>query len=139
LRVLIVEDHELTRRGLVELLRDDGIEIAGEAGSLAVARALAPRLEFDVAVVDVHLGDGDAFELVAELRAARPGARVVMLSASDDADDVFRALRAGADGYVTKHASMTRIGESLRSLRRGEAVLTRELTFRLISEFRTVA
>jgi DNA-binding NarL/FixJ family response regulator len=137
LRVLVVEDHELTRRGLVHLLREDGIEVVGETGSPAVARQLATGLSFDVAVVAAGLGGGgEAFALVRHLRDRRPSASVVMLAATDDAEELLDALRAGAVGYLGRQSSMARLGASLRAVARGEAVLSRELTLRVIGEFR---
>jgi two-component system NarL family response regulator len=138
LKVFLVEDHELTRRGLVEILTDDGLKVVGEAASAAVARSLAPRLDFDVAVVDVHLKDGDGVELAAALRELKPGAAVVMLSSSSTPQDVFRALRGGAVGYLTKDMSTDRLAETLRAACRGEAPLSREMTALLVRELQRV-
>jgi two-component system response regulator DevR len=135
-RVFIVEDHELTRRGLVDVLRDAGFTIAAEAGSLAVARSLLPRLEFDVAVVDLALRDGDGAVLVQEIRELDPRRVCVVLSASDRPADLFRALRAGADGYLTKDMATDRFGETLEAALRGEAPLSRQMTAVLVHEFR---
>ena len=82
LRVLIVEDHELARRSVIETLTAAGFRIAGEAASAAVARSLAPRLAYDIALIDVYLRDGDGIELASELRAAGSTAKLVMFTCS---------------------------------------------------------
>jgi NarL family two-component system response regulator LiaR len=136
--VFLVEDHELTRRGLVQVLDDEGFRIAGEAASLAVARALAPRLDFSIALIDVYLRDGDGVELASWLRETRPEVEVVVMSASAEPEDLFRALRAGAVGYLTKDMSTTRLGETLRAVACGEAPLSRQMTTVLVREFQRI-
>jgi two-component system nitrate/nitrite response regulator NarL len=136
LRVLLVEDHELTRRGLVEILNDSGFRIAGEAASLAVARSLLPRLDVDIVLIDVYLRDGDGIELAADVKEHDAELKVVMLTGSDKPGDLFRALRAGADGYLTKDIATERLGDTLRAVARGEAPLSRQMTAMLVREFR---
>ena len=135
LRVLLVEDHELARRRLSELLVEAGFRIAGEAATIAVARSLAPRLEFDIALIDVYLQDGDGIDLAAELRSADPNTTIVMLTVSKKPNDLLRALRAGADGYLTKDFSSERLGESLRAAARGETPISRAMTPVLVREY----
>jgi DNA-binding NarL/FixJ family response regulator len=135
LRVFLVEDHELTRRGLIEILTEGGFRIAGEAASVAVARSLAPRVKYDIALLDVYLKDGDGVELATELREIDPEIKIVMLTASDRANDLFRALRAGADGYLTKDMATNRLADTLVAVSRGEAPLSRQMTAVLVREF----
>jgi two-component system nitrate/nitrite response regulator NarL len=135
LRVLLVEDSESARRGLTEKLTAAGFRIAAEAASVAVARALAPRLEFDMAVIDVYLPDGDGIELAAELRALDASTTIVILTVSQKPNDLLRALRAGADGYLTKDFSGERLGESLQAAARGETPISRGMTPVLVREF----
>lgn len=135
LRIFLVEDHELTRRGVAEILTDSGCRVVGEAGSVAVARALAPRLDYEIALVDIYLRDGDGVDLASELLRLHPGTRVVMLTASDRPNDLFRALRVGASGYLTKDMATARIGETLQAVARGEAPLSRSLTTVLVREY----
>ena len=139
LRVLVVEDHELTRRGLIEILQESGFRIAGEAASLAVARSLVGRIEFDVALLDVHLRDGDGIELAAELRDGYPAVKVVMLTATDRPQDLFRALRAGANGYLTKDIATDRLGATLRAAVDGQAPLSRRMVSLLVQEFQRMS
>jgi two-component system nitrate/nitrite response regulator NarL len=135
LRVLLVEDSETARRGLTEKLTEAGFRIVGEAASVAVARALHPRIEFDIALIDVYLQDGDGIELAAEMRAADAGTTIVLLTVSTKPNDLLRALRAGADGYLTKDFASERMGESLRAAARGETPISRAMTPVLVREF----
>ena len=134
LHILLVEDHDVMRRALHTILPDDGFRMVGEAGSVGVARALAPRTDYDVALVDLGLPDGDGIELVAELHALRPDAPVVVFTASEEPETVLRALRAGAVGYLTKDMPATSLGPVLRGVLRGEAALSRRFTALLVQE-----
>jgi DNA-binding NarL/FixJ family response regulator len=134
LHILLVEDHDVMRRALHAILPDDGFRMVGEAGSVGVARALAPRTDYDVALVDLGLPDGDGIELVAELHALRPGAPVVVFTASEEPETVLRALRAGAAGYLTKDMPAASLGPVLRGVLRGEAALSRRFTTLLVQE-----
>jgi DNA-binding NarL/FixJ family response regulator len=134
LRILLVEDHDVMRRALHAILPDDGVRMAAEAGSIGVARALAPRTDYDLALVDLGLPDGDGVELVAELHALRPYAPVVVFTASEEPETVLRALRAGAVGYLTKDMPAGRLGSVLRGVMRGEAALSRRFTNLLVQE-----
>ncbi|CAA9541097.1 MAG: hypothetical protein AVDCRST_MAG79-1870 [uncultured Thermoleophilia bacterium] len=138
LRVFLVERHELTRRGLIEILTDDGIKVVGETATCAVARAMAPRLPFDVALVDVQLKDGDGIDLAAQLREIRPSAAVVMLGSAATPVDVIRAVRNGAAGFLTKDMPTGRLGSTLRAAAAGEAALSREMTAMVVRELQRV-
>ena len=135
LRVLLVDDSEAARRGLIVKLTEAGFRIAGEAATVTVARSLAPRVEFDIALIDVYLKDGDGIELAAELRALDENTTIVILTVSTKPNDLLRALRAGADGYLTKDFSSERLGESLRAAARGETPISRAMTPVLVREF----
>jgi DNA-binding NarL/FixJ family response regulator len=135
LRVFLVDDQEAARRGLTEKLTEAGLRIAGEAASAAVARAMAPRLDFDIAVLDVYLQDGDGIELAVELRAINADITIVMVTCSTKPNDLLRALRAGVDGYLAKDFSSDRLGEALRAAMRGETPISRGMTPVLVREF----
>ena len=135
LRVLLVDDSEAARRGLIVKLTEAGFRIAGEAATVTAARSLAPRVEFDIALIDVYLKDGDGIELAAELRALDENTTIVILTVSTKPNDLLRALRAGADGYLTKDFSSERLGESLRAAARGETPISRAMTPVLVREF----
>jgi DNA-binding NarL/FixJ family response regulator len=105
IRVLLVDDHSLLRQGLRHAFERTGdLEVVGEAAGLAEARVLERSLTPDVAVVDLNLGDGDGLDLVAEIRARRPHAGLVVLTMYDADDRVLAALDAGASAYVLKSA-----------------------------------
>ena len=135
LRILLVEDYEPARIGLIDRLTEAGFRVVGEAGSIAVARSLAGRLAFDIALIDVYLPDGDGIELAAELRANDANTTIVILTLSTKPNDLLRALRAGADGFLAKDFSGERLGESLRAAARGETPISRAMTPVLVREF----
>ena len=115
-RVMIVEDHA-DFRGLIEVLldRQPDIELLAQAGSLAEAREQAARFEFDVVILDLGLPDGSGADLIAELRRASPGVRVMVLSASLDPEGIEKARCAGADEILDK---LTPVEEVLATVRR---------------------
>jgi two-component system, NarL family, response regulator DevR len=102
-RVFLIDDHEVVRRGVAEVLEDDpGLVVVGEAGSVAEALARGPAVRPDVAVVDMRLPDGDGADLVRQLRERLPAVRCLVLSSYADEDAIAAALAAGAAGYVVK-------------------------------------
>jgi DNA-binding NarL/FixJ family response regulator len=115
-RVMIVEDHA-DFRDLMEVLlgREPDIDLLAQAGSLAEARDQAARLELDVAVLDLGLPDGSGAALIADLRRASPGVRVMVLSASLDPEGIEKARSAGADEILDK---LTPVEEVLATVRR---------------------
>ena len=135
LRILLVEDHELARRALTAKLAEAGFRVVGEAATLAAARSLAPRLAFDIALIDVYLQDGDGIDFAAELRTADADTTIVILTGSKKPNDLLRALRAGADGYLAKDFSSERLGEALRAAARGETPIARAMTPVLVREY----
>jgi DNA-binding NarL/FixJ family response regulator len=103
--VLIVDDHEVVRRGLTQLFADSPVRVCGEAATADEAVRQARRHEPDVILLDVRLGDADGLEAVKPLRSAAPAARVVMFSAFDNPTYVARAVAAGAHDYLLKTIS----------------------------------
>ncbi len=106
---------------------------------MPVARALAPRLEFDLVLLDIYLRDGDGLDLGVELRSLNDDARIVVLTSSEKPADLFRALRSGVDGYLTKDMAASRLGETLAAAAQGEAPLSRRMTSLLVHEYQRVA
>jgi two-component system, NarL family, response regulator DevR len=103
LRVLLVDDHEIVRNGISSLLDDvDDIEVVGEAGTAREALAAAERLQPDVIVMDVRLGEGSGIEATRDIRAKQPSIRVLMLTSFADDEALFASIMAGAAGYVLK-------------------------------------
>lgn len=134
-RILIVEDQELARRSLIETLTGAGFRIAGEAATAAVARALAPRLAFDIALIDIYLKDGDGIDLAAELRAGGCTAKLVIFTCSHKPNDLLRALRAGADGYITKDAEPARLLREVAAAAFGATPISAAMLATLVREF----
>ena len=102
-RVFLVDDHEVVRRGVAEVLEDDpGLVVVGEAGTVAEALARIPAVRPDVAVVDMRLPDGDGADVVRQLRARLPDVRFLVLSSYTDDEAIAAAFAAGAAGYLVK-------------------------------------
>jgi DNA-binding NarL/FixJ family response regulator len=117
IRVMLVEDQANFRRLMTTMLsRQADLELVGEAGSLTEARKLADTVSFDVAVLDFGLPDGDGADLIAELRRANPGVRVLILSASLDPRNFAKARDAGADEIMDKLFALDEVLGSVRRL-----------------------
>jgi two-component system, NarL family, response regulator DevR len=102
-RVFLVDDHEVVRRGVAEVLEEDpGLTVTGEAGTVAEALARVPAVRPDVVVIDMRLPDGDGVELCRLLRARVPGAKCLVLTSFADEEALHAAVRAGASGYLLK-------------------------------------
>jgi two-component system, NarL family, nitrate/nitrite response regulator NarL len=134
-RALIADDHAPTRAHIRELLEDEGFEICAEVGtaSAAVDAALVHRP--DVCLLDIRM-PGSGISAAARIAKALPDTAVVMLTVSREETDLFDALRAGAIGFLPKETNPRRLTAALRGAIRGEAVLPRTLTARVIEEFR---
>jgi two-component system response regulator DevR len=119
-RVFLVDDHEVVRRGVAEVLEDDpGITVAGEAGSAAEALARVPAVRPDVVVVDMRLPDGDGADLCRELRARVPGLRCLVLTSFSEQDAVEAAMSAGASGFVLKQVRGPALVSAVRTVAAG--------------------
>ena len=123
--VLLIDDHEVVRRGVAELLSADGdIAIVAQAGTAAEARTRVVEAEqLDVAVVDVRLPDGDGIDLCGELRHLRPGLRCVVLTAYEDDDALLDAHAAGVHAYLLKEVRGTDLLRAVRTVARGATLL----------------
>lgn len=134
IRLLVVDDHTLFRRGLVALLAGDpDLEVTGEAGDAAEAVRKAQALQPDVVLLDNHLPGATGLQALAELRAAAPAARVVMLTVSEDEQDLRAALRGGANGYLLKTIEGDALGAALQRVMRGEPVVSPEMMGKLVA------
>ena len=113
--VLLVDDHALIRQGLCSALTADGLDVVGEAASLAEGRAMERKHSPDVAVIDIQLGDGSGLDLVRESRHRRPEVGLVVLTAYDDDDSLLRALDAGASAFVLKSLPSEEVIRAVRA------------------------
>jgi len=119
-RVFLVDDHEIVRRGVAEVLEEDpGITVAGEAGSVAEALARVPAVRPDVVVVDMRLPDGNGADVCRQLKARVPGVRTLVLTSYADPDAVAAAIRAGASGYVLKQVRGPALVSAVRAVAAG--------------------
>jgi two-component system, NarL family, response regulator DevR len=140
LRLIVVDDHEIVRQGLVALLdRRPGFQVVGEAGTVADAIGEARRLEPDIVVMDVRLPDGSGVEACREIRADLPGTRVIMLTSYADEEAVLSAIVAGASGYLLKQIRARDLVSALEAVGRGESLLDPAVTERVLERVRRIA
>jgi DNA-binding NarL/FixJ family response regulator len=140
IRVMLVDDQELFRRGLDLVLRDEpDIEIVGEAGDGLAAIERAAELQPDVVMMDVRLPGVGGIEAARRIRNAQPATKVVMLTVSDDEEDLFGAIRAGASGYLLKEISIDEVADAVRAVVRGQALVTPSMATKLFSEFNVLS
>jgi DNA-binding NarL/FixJ family response regulator len=133
MRVLIIDDHPMIRRGLRDMLDDDPVvEVCGEAADTAEALEQVRKLRPDLAIIDVSLPSGSGVELAKQIRALNRGIRMLFLSMHDDAVFAERALRAGALGYVNKVRPGAELLEAVHKVARGEIALSPPMADRLM-------
>ncbi|MHA7126426.1 response regulator [Janibacter indicus] len=134
-RVVVVEDHPVTRMGVVALLgQDERIEVVGEAGAGEDALGVVAREHPDVVVTDLRLGDGlDGVGVTSAVRGTRPAPAVLVLTTYDTDRDIVRAVEAGAAGYLLKDADPARITDAVIRAAAGETVLSPDLAQRVVA------
>lgn len=135
LRAFILDDHELVRRGLQELLEDEGFEVVGTSGTAAEATRRIPALKPDVSVLDVRLPDGTGIEVCRDVHAVDPTLPCVMLTSYDDEDSLRGAILAGANGYVLKEIRGTDLITALRRAATGESLFDPKVKAKVIAGF----
>jgi two-component system, NarL family, response regulator DevR len=137
IRVFLLDDHEVVRRGVSDLLdAEPDIEVVGEAGTTEQALARGPALRPDVAVLDVRLPDGDGITVCRELRSRMPDLACLMLTSFDDDDALLDAIMAGAAGYVLKEIKGSALVAAVRTVSSGQSMLDPATTTRLMSSLR---
>jgi two-component system, NarL family, response regulator DevR len=140
MRVMIVDDHEVVRQGLVALLsRRDEFEVVAEAASVGEAIANARRYMPDLVVMDVRLSDGSGIEACREIRSEMPETKVVMLTSYPDEEAVLSAIIAGASGYLLKQVRGRDLVSALEAVGRGDSLLDPAITERVLERVRRVA
>jgi DNA-binding NarL/FixJ family response regulator len=136
LRVVVIDDHELFRGGLVQLLEERGIKVIGEAGLAADGIRQACELNPDVVLMDLTMPGMSGIEATQRLSAAAPVVRVLVLTVSADQQSVTDALLAGACGYLLKDAPITQIIEGIRAAARGESSISPRIASQLVQRLR---
>ncbi|MDA2815040.1 response regulator transcription factor [Nocardiopsis sp. RSe5-2] len=140
IRVLLVDDHAFFRRGLVSVLEEEpDIDVVGECGSGEEAVRQVARLAPDVVLMDVWMPGGGGIDACSGIRAHAPHAKITMLTMSDEEDDLFEALKAGADGYLLKEISVDELPDAVRSISDGQSFINASMATKLIGEFTTLA
>jgi DNA-binding NarL/FixJ family response regulator len=140
LRLLVVDDHEVVRQGLVSLLeRREHFQVVAEAGTAAEAVEMARKFEPDLVVMDVRLPDGSGIEACREIRAEFPTTRVVILTSYPDEEAVLSAIIAGASGYLLKQIRGRDLVSALESVGRGESLLDPAVTEKVLDRVRRIA
>ncbi len=138
IRVLIVDDHTLFRNGIKLLLqRQEGFEVVGEAGDGLEGVKRAKQLAPDVVLMDLHMPGTTGREAVALLREEVPDAQVIMLTVSEDAEDLVDTLRAGARGYLLKNIETDFLLDAIQRAARGESVMSPQMAGKLADALRT--
>src|ERR1700690_2295954 len=140
IQVFLLDDHEIVRRGVRELLEaEPGIIVVGEAGAAASALARIPALRPDVAVLDVRLPDGDGVSVCRDIRSSMPEVACLMLASFGDDEALFDAIMAGAAGYVLKQIRGTDLVGAVRTVASGESMLDPEAASRVMRRMRDQA
>ncbi|KAF5990347.1 MULTISPECIES: response regulator [Streptomyces] len=137
IRVFLLDDHEVVRRGLTDLLdAEPDISVVGDAGSVEHALVRGPALRPDVAVLDVRLPDGDGISVCRELRSQMPELACLMLTSFDDEEALLDAIMAGASGYVLKQIKGSDLVSAVRTVASGQSMLDPTTTARLMRSLR---
>ena len=137
-RVFLLDDHEIVRRGLRELVEgEDDLAIVGEAATAEEALTRIPATSPDVAVLDVRLPDGDGVEVCREIRSRHPEVHCLMLTSYADDDALFSAILAGAAGDVLKQVHGTDLLDAIRRVGQGQSLLDPAVTARVLERLRT--
>ncbi|VXC52408.1 response regulator transcription factor [Aeromicrobium sp. 9AM] len=137
IRVFVLDDHEVVRRGLRDLLEEDGdVEIVGEAALAADALLRIPVVNPDVAVLEARLPDGSGIDVCRAVRAAHPDIAVLILTAYDDDEALFAAIMAGAAGYLLKQARAPELVAAVRQVASGKSLLDPGVTQKVLARIR---
>jgi two-component system NarL family response regulator len=136
IRLLVCDDHALFRRGLIATIEEQpDLEVLGEASTTDEAVELAEELAPDVVLMDVRMPGGGGIEATRRISELVPGTRVLMLTVSDDPDDLLDAVKAGAAGYLLKEVTSTDVANAVRAVHAGSSPLSPALADKLMAEF----
>lgn len=135
MRVVLADDHALFRAGLASLLKAWGMEVVGQAGNGAEAIELARRLQPDIMLMDVGMAPCNGLEATRAIKAELPDVKVIIVTVSEDEQDLFEAIKSGAEGYLLKGMSEEELGAALTSIAAGEPALSPALAAKILDEF----
>ncbi len=138
LKILLVDDHLIFRRGVASILTSTKaagqVELIGEAGDGQEALEQTRNLKPDLVLMDVHMPKMDGIQAARQIKSEFPGIKVVMLTVSDDDQDLFNAIKSGADGYLLKNVSSNELLDALKLIQAGEAAISGPLAARILKE-----
>ena len=136
-RVFLLDDHEIVRRGIADLLETEpDITVVGEASTAAEALRRIPAVQPDVAVLDARLPDGSGIDVCRDIRSSQPSVRCLILTSYDDEDAIFAAVMAGASGYLLKQIRGNSLVDAIRQVAAGKSLLDPSVTERLLARLR---
>lgn len=140
IRVMICDDHALFRRGLIMVLEsEDGIDVVGEAEDGAESIRKAEELAPDVVLMDVRMPNVSGIEATRTIAEVVPSAKILMLTVSDEEDDLYDAIKAGATGYLLKEISIEEVASAIRAVVSGQSLISPSMASKLLSEFTNLA
>jgi len=140
IRVLVVDDQELFRRGITMLLTaEPGIEVVGEAGDGIEGATLAESTAPDVVLLDVRMPRRSGIEACIDIKQAVPSAKILMLTVSDEEADLYEAVKSGASGYLLKDSSIEEVAQAVRVVADGQSLISPSMAVKLIDEFKALA
>jgi DNA-binding NarL/FixJ family response regulator len=140
IRVLVVDDQELFRRGLVMLLSaETGIEIVGEAADGDEGTTLASASAPDVVLLDIRMPRRTGLEACQAIKQAVPSAKIIMLTVSDEEADLYEAVKSGASGYLLKDSSIEEVAQAVRVVADGQSLISPSMAVKLIDEFKQMS
>lgn len=139
-RVVVVDDHELFRRGLIMLLGEDSdIEVVGEASDGVTATELAISAAPDVVLLDVRMPRRTGVEACRAIKEAVPSAKIIMLTVSDEEADLYESVKNGASGYLLKDSSVEEVAQAIRVVNEGQSLISPSMAVKLIDEFKQMS
>jgi DNA-binding NarL/FixJ family response regulator len=140
IRVIVVDDQELFRRGLIMLLSvEDGIDVVGEASDGIAATELAASTVPDVVLMDVRMPKRSGIEACITIKDAAPSAKILMLTVSEEEADLYEAVKNGAAGYLLKNSSIDEVAHAIRLVADGQSLISPSMAIKLLDEFKQMS